>query len=292
MIWHVSAVLCAPCAPSGLSPGWLTSKASNHWCLLHHTWLHSPRQTQLLNCTRTDSSHQIIPSVSGFSLFCCYWIFAVFDPSPFVLLPVFSLPTCVPISLPVFGLLDFYLKPACTSAVPYSVCLWIDPCLTSDLGFLPEPLLWFFGYFWLFCCQLGVVPDCFVLIFILKEQLNRPSVPESAFKFATFIWPRRPWHCLFNEACLCLFLLDNLPDFQTPACVLNPDLTHTEPCRRLLLVGFVCLPLDCLSVYWTLLVKDFDYSLPLSLSRAIWVLLTTTPITIRSPKSSSQPYHI
>ena len=97
--------------------------------------------------------------------------------------------------------------------------------------------------------------------------------------------------CLTNPA-FAFSLLDCLPALQMPACVLNPDLTHTEPCRRLLLVGFVCPPLDCLSVYWTLLVKDFDYSLPLSLSRAIWVLLTTTPITIRSPKSSSQPYHI
>ena len=72
--------------------------------------------------------------------------------------------------------------------------------------------------------------------------------------------------------------------FKRPACVPNPDLTYTEPCRRLLLVGFVCLPLACLPVYRTLPVNVIDCTVPLSLSRAIefcYLSIVTKGITRR-----------
>ena len=132
---------------------------------------------------------------SLFSTHACFWTliialcFGNFCPSANLLPTSFCVTTWVKPS------------PFCTAACIFAyLCTNLSACfwLLDFAWTLPVPLLWLLIFefpFWLFCCQLGVLPDCFKRI---KEHLNCPAAPESAFEFTIFTWPHRPWHVVLH----------------------------------------------------------------------------------------------
>ena len=166
--------------PSALSPDWEHTRtdiqcqitASFSWALLEsYFWILSSTKLILDPCLFLDSDsclvlRKLLPICQSVAnLFLCYHVSQAKS----------LLYRCLYFCLPVYQ----------------PLCLF----LTEPYLYLYCDLLIFEFPFWLFCCQLGVLPDCFKRI---KEHLNCPAAPESAFEFTIFTWPHRPWHVVLH----------------------------------------------------------------------------------------------